>query len=88
MSFIQHLQSFGQRTTVAVVIFTSVSFHGCTASGRSCAVPATEAASAITKATETDRLSDSNSVIRTDNESGFAGGPMNESASLPIHMTE
>ncbi|MCG2613356.1 hypothetical protein LZZ85_03655 [Terrimonas sp. NA20] len=92
MSFIQHLQSFRQRTAVAVVIFTSVSFYGCTTSGRSCTIHGyelkTSADNCIAASAETDPLHGNQPVTGTTAEYDLIGGPMNESASLPMHMTE
>ncbi|MET0465466.1 MAG: hypothetical protein ABW007_20065 [Chitinophagaceae bacterium] len=91
MSFIQHLQSFRQHTAAAVVIFASVSFFGCTTSARSCADPGSgqrQAAIQLAASAEQDHLSVNARQNAAASEADYTGGPMNESASLPLHMTE
>ncbi|MBO9658060.1 MAG: hypothetical protein J7527_04480 [Chitinophagaceae bacterium] len=89
MSFIQQFRVSGRYTAVAMMIFASVSFYGCKAGNAACAMPDSIASAANTP----DCLSKSPKpsdppVSENETEYGFTGGPMNESASLPMHMTE
>jgi len=89
MSFIQQFRVSERYTTVAMMIFASVSFYACKAGNAACAMPASIASAANTAdcVTESAIPSDPTSG-ENETDYGFIGGPMNASASLPMHMTE
>ncbi len=89
MSFIQQSSVSGRYTAVAMMIFASVSFYGCKAGNAACALPDSVASAADVPDCVVKSANSSNSPVgKNETEYGFMGGPMNESASLPMHMTE